>query len=167
MILRALMRALPRLPFLLLLLMVVPHGAVADQRAMRLPVDPAPLVVTTAAGQASFTIEIADDDEKRAAGLMFREEMADDHGMLFVFDRTRPVSFWMRNTPMALDLVFIDEDGVVRDILPGVPFSEASIGPRDPVRFVLEIRSGIAQKAGIAAGDRVSHPSIEAVADGG
>ena len=83
---------------------------------------------------------------------MFRETMDDDHGMLFVFEQSRPVSFWMRNTPMPLDLVFIDATGSVRDILPGEPFSETPIGPAAPVKFVLELKRGVADTAGIEAG---------------
>jgi uncharacterized membrane protein (UPF0127 family) len=131
----------------------------ADQ-AMRLPVDAAPLVVATGAGERSFTIEIADDPSERSAGLMFRETMDDDHGMLFVFEETRPVAFWMRNTPMPLDLVFIGEDGRIRDILSGEPFSLAHIGPAEPIRFVLELKRGTVEKQGVRKGDAVRHPAI-------
>jgi uncharacterized membrane protein (UPF0127 family) len=133
----------------------------ADQ-AMRLPVDPAPLVAETAAGERSFTIEIADDTSERSAGLMFRESMDDDHGMLFVFPETRDLAFWMKNTPMPLDLIFIGEDGGVRAVLPGEPFSEAEISPGEPARFVLELKRGTAEKAGIKDGDTIRHPAIDA-----
>ena len=145
---------------------VLDTATAADDRAMRLPVDPNPLVVATDGGERSFTIEIADDASERSRGLMFREEMADDHGMLFVFESNQPVGFWMKNTPMPLDLIFIAEDGEVRAILPGEPFSEASISPGEPVRFVLEVKSGIAAGAGIGQGDLVRHPAIEAASDG-
>ena len=138
----------------------------ADQ-AMRLPVDPAPLVAVTAGGERSFTIEIADDQSERSAGLMFRESMDDDHGMLFVFPETRPIAFWMKNTPMPLDLIFIGQDGIIRDILPGEPFSEAQIAPDEPVRFVLELKRGTAEKAGIKDGDLVRHPAIGDAGAGG
>ena len=138
----------------------------ADQ-AMRLPVDPAPLVAETAGGERSFTIEIADDDSERSAGLMFRESMDDDHGMLFVFPETKEAGFWMKNTPMPLDLIFIGEDGRVRAILPGEPFSEAVISPVEPVRFVLELKQGTADKAGIRDGDLLRHPAIDATSDAG
>jgi uncharacterized membrane protein (UPF0127 family) len=133
----------------------------ADQ-SMRLPVDPAPLVAETAGGERSFTIEVADDQSERSAGLMFRETMEDDHGMLFVFPETRPVGFWMKNTPMPLDLVFIGEDGKVLDVLPGEPFSEALIspGPAVRIRYVLELKRGIAEKNGIADGGAIRHPAI-------
>src|SRR5688572_20262220 len=71
----------------------------ADGTPMILPVDPTPLTAETPQGEKQFTIEVADEIAERSAGLMFREQMADDHGMLFVFDRTQPVGFWMRNTP--------------------------------------------------------------------
>lgn len=138
----------------------------ADQ-AMRLPVDPVPLVVETAGGEHSFTIEIADDQSERSRGLMFREAMADDHGMLFVFPETQPVGFWMQNTPMPLDLLFIGQDGRVRDILPGEPFSEALIAPSEPVRFVLELKQGTAEKAGIKDGDFMRHPAVNEAASPG
>jgi uncharacterized membrane protein (UPF0127 family) len=131
----------------------------ADQ-AMRLPVDPAPLVAETAAGERSFTIEIADDQSERSAGLMFRETMDDDHGMLFVFQETRPVGFWMKNTPMPLDLIFVGQDGKIRAIKQGEPQSEAMISPGEPVRFVLELKAGTAAKGGIEDGDLLRHPAI-------
>jgi uncharacterized membrane protein (UPF0127 family) len=132
----------------------------ADQ-AMRLPVDPTPLIAETAGGKRSFTIEIADDQSERSAGLMFRESMDEDHGMLFVFPETRDLAFWMKNTPMPLDLIFIAEDGRIRGILPGEPFSEAQISPGAPARFVLELKRGTAEKAGIKDGDRIRHPAID------
>ena len=144
------------------LLLPVGAGAAGGQ-PMVLPADPAPLVVETKAGDRAFTVEIADDPAERQAGLMFRETMDDDHGMLFVFEATQPVGFWMKNTPMPLDLVFIGPDGRIAAILPGEPFSEAVISPADPVRFVLELKAGTAGRNGIADGDLVRHPKIAAV----
>jgi uncharacterized membrane protein (UPF0127 family) len=141
--------------------LAMPQPTAADSRAMRLPVDPAPLIVETATGERSFRIEVADDQSERSAGLMFRETMNDDHGMLFVFEQTQPVGFWMKNTPMPLDLLFVGQDGKVRDILPGEPFSEAPISPGEPVRFVLEFKRGTAEKAGIRKGDTLRHPAID------
>lgn len=154
--------ALPGL--LMLVLALLPQTQAWADRHMVLPTDRAPLVAETDKGEQRFSIEIADDDRERSAGLMFRAEMQDSHGMLFVFEETRPVGFWMRNTPMPLDLVFIGEDGRVSAVLPGEPYSEALISPQVPVRFVLELKRGIAQKAGIEPGDRLRHPAIDAVA---
>jgi uncharacterized membrane protein (UPF0127 family) len=139
--------------------------ASAENRAMVLPNDPAPLVAETAAGARSFTIEVADDSAERSAGLMFRETMADDHGMLFVFDATQPVGFWMKNTVMPLDLLFIGEDGRIEAIKQGEPQSEAVISPGVPVRFVLELKAGTAARDGIETGDLVKHPLIGAGRD--
>jgi uncharacterized protein len=132
----------------------------ADSRAMILPVDPDPLIVETAHGERSFTIEIADDASERERGLMFRENMDDNHGMLFVFEDQRDVGFWMKNTPMPLDLLFIAQDGTIKAIMPGVSLSEAVISPGVPVRFVLELKAGIAAKEGIADGDKARHRAI-------
>lgn len=139
----------------------------AQDEAMVLPVEPERLVVATAMGDRSFTIEIADDPDERARGLMFREQMDGDHGMLFVFEDTRHVGFWMHNTPLPLDLVFISEGGEVRAIKRGIPFSREPIDPGEPVRFVLELNAGAAAGAGMARGDRVRHPRIDAIAGGG
>jgi uncharacterized membrane protein (UPF0127 family) len=127
---------------------------------MVLPVDPTPLVAMTGQGERRFSIEIADEPSERQAGLMFRKTMADDHGMLFVFEATQPVGFWMKNTILPLDLIFIGQDGRIKAIQRGEPFSEAVISPGEPVRFVLELKAGTAAKDGIADGDLVKHPAI-------
>jgi uncharacterized membrane protein (UPF0127 family) len=132
----------------------------ADGSPMILPVDPTPLIVVTDNGERSFSIEIADTTAEREAGLMFRQDMAADHGMLFVFEQTREVNFWMKNTPLPLDLVFIGQDGRIRAVKQGEPQSEAIISPGEPVRFVLELKAGTAAKDGIAEGDLLRHPAI-------
>lgn len=138
----------------------------ADERAMKLPIDPAPLVAETSAGDRSFKVEIADDVSERSMGLMFREHLPEDQGMLFVFERTQPVGFWMKNTPLPLDLIFIGEDGKVKAIRQGEPLSEAVIAPNAPVRFVLELNAGTAAARNIKDGDTIRHPQIDTV-DGG
>jgi uncharacterized membrane protein (UPF0127 family) len=134
----------------------------AGGRAMILPVDPVRLVAVTGTGERSFAIEVADDGAERSAGLMFREDMDDDHGMLFVFQQTRAVAFWMKNTPMPLDLIFIGQDGRIRAIRQGEPQSMAVIAPAEPVRFVLELKAGTAAREGIRDGDLLKHPVIDA-----
>jgi uncharacterized membrane protein (UPF0127 family) len=91
---------------------------------------------------------------------MFRETMPDDRGMLFVFEETRQLAFWMKNTPMPLDLLFIGPDGKIKAILPGEPYSEAAISPDEPVRYVLELKAGTAAKQGISDGDLIKHRMI-------
>ena len=130
------------------------------QEAMALPADAEPLVAVTSKGDVPFRIEIADEPGERAMGLMFRKDLADDQGMLFVFEQTQPVGFWMKNTPLPLDLLFIGADGVVRDIQQGVPFSEAVIAAEEPVRFVLELKAGTAAKTGVSVGDKLRHRAI-------
>jgi uncharacterized membrane protein (UPF0127 family) len=134
----------------------------AEGEPMILPVDPAPLVAVTGQGERRFSIEIADEPSERQAGLMFRKDMADDHGMLFVFEGSQPVGFWMRNTIMPLDLIFIGQDGRIKAIRQGEPFSDAVISPDEPVRFVLELKAGTAAKEDIVDGDLVRHPAISA-----
>lgn len=159
----------PGLAAILLALLILATPAVLraeDNSPMLLPEDPQPLVAETVSGPRSFSIEIADDGAERSRGLMFREQMADDHGMLFVFEQEKPVAFWMKNTPMPLDLVFIDQAGTIASVLPGESFSEAVISPGVPVRFVLELKAGTAARNGIRVGDRVRHPAISAAAGG-
>lgn len=134
-------------------------GAQAQQ-AMVLPVDPAPLVADTGTEKKSFKVEIADDETERSRGLMFRENMAPDHGMLFVYSEQQQVAFWMKNTILPLDLVFIDASGKVVGVKQGTPYSEAPISPGVPARFVLELNAGTAARIGLDDGDTVHHPAI-------
>ncbi|MBX3566919.1 MAG: DUF192 domain-containing protein [Rhizobiaceae bacterium] len=140
---------------------LMPVAADATGKAMILPVDPTPLIAETDQGERQFTIEVADDVGERSAGLMFRESMPDDRGMLFVFDQPQQVAFWMKNTPLPLDMIFIGQDGVVRAIKQGEPLSEAVVTPGEPVRFVLEFKAGTAGRAGIRPGTSLRHPIID------
>ena len=121
----------------------------------------APDVVTVkgAFGQARFTVELADEPEERARGLMFVEEMPTLSGMLFVYDAPQRATFWMRNTLIPLDMLFVDETGVITTIHPeAVPLDETTIDGGDGVRAVLEINGGLAARLGIAEGDALQHP---------
>lgn len=151
------------LAMLLMPLLALPAAA---QEPMLLPVHPVPLVVETANGERQFFIEVAAKSNEHAQGLMFRTEMPDNRGMLFVFEQSTPRSFWMRNTPMPLDLLFIGEDGTVRAIDQGEPFSEAPIAPPVNAQFVLELKAGTSEKAGIETGSKLRHPLIEAASAG-
>jgi uncharacterized membrane protein (UPF0127 family) len=116
------------------------------------------LTIDTARGPARFTVEIADDDEERARGLMFRQSLADDRGMLFYFQTPEHASFWMRNTVISLDIIFIGTDGRILNIAERTtPYSEDPIPAAGLTRGVLEIRGGRAAELGIRAGDRVHH----------
>jgi uncharacterized membrane protein (UPF0127 family) len=98
---------------------------------------------------------------------MYREHMADNHGMLFVFEMQKQVGFWMHNTPMPLDLIFVGQDGKIRAVKPGTPFSDAVISPGVPVRFVLEFKAGTAAANGIEYGDLLRHPAVGSVSGSG
>jgi uncharacterized membrane protein (UPF0127 family) len=136
----------------------------AGEAPMILPTDPTPLVIDGSNGKHNFSIEIANTPDEQEQGLMFRQDMADDHGMLFAFDHSDQLAFWMKNTPMPLDLVFIGKRGEVKAVRRGEPFSTDIISPKQPARFVLELKAGMAEKAGISDGVVVHHPAIEAAA---
>ena len=117
------------------------------------------LVVVTAAREIKFDVELATNDAERARGLMYRKQLAAYEGMLFDFYREMPVSFWMKNTLIPLDMVFIAADGTVKHIhANAVPLSTESVPSRFPVRAVLEINGGSAALLGIKPGDKVRHP---------
>lgn len=117
-----------------------------------------PLAIETSAGEFSFFVEIADTSEKRSQGLMFREVMKPDHGMLFDFMETRPVAMWMANTILSLDMVFINPDGTVRRIERNTkPFSRDIITSGGPISHVLELNAGTALQINLKEGDRVFH----------
>ncbi|AEQ51208.1 DUF192 domain-containing protein [Pelagibacterium halotolerans] len=111
----------------------------------------------------TFTVEIADTPEETARGLMFREELAPDAGMLFDFVEERPASFWMQNTLISLDMLFIKADGeIVRIHENAVPMDTTPIPSGEPIRFVLEIPGGRSAELGLEAGARLEHPRVQA-----
>jgi hypothetical protein len=119
------------------------------------------VTIQTSAGAKHWSVELASDNESRAKGLMFRRQMAAGSGMLFRFDDTRPIAMWMKNTFIPLDMVFVDQAGLVTHIHRGaVPHSLDIIPSRGPVRFVLEINAGEADQFGLAIGNRLQHPWI-------
>jgi uncharacterized membrane protein (UPF0127 family) len=134
-----------------------------DTQPMMLPPDPVPLTVEGKTGVHEFTVEIADEPRERERGLMFREFLEPRRGMLFVFEQTQRQGFWMRNTPLPLDLIFVAENGRVVAIRAGEPYSESIIAPIYPVRFVLELNRGTAESLAIGIGSRLRHPVIEAI----
>lgn len=118
-------------------------------------------VVTADSEIHELTVELAIDADQREQGLMFRRSMAPDHGMLFDFGETRRVMMWMKNTHLALDMLFVDKRGIVRTIhQDAVPFSEAIIDSGEPVAFVLELNAGTVKRLGIKPGDRLEGARI-------
>jgi len=117
------------------------------------------LVVVASGRDIKFEIELATNDTERARGLMFRKQLGPYEGMLFDFYKEMPVSFWMKNTLIPLDMVFIAADGTVRHVhANAVPLSTDTVPSRFPVRAVLEINGGSAALLGIKPGDKVKHP---------
>lgn len=114
-------------------------------------------------GTARFNVEIADEPAERSLGLMNRPSMPMNAGMLFVFESQQPVSFWMRNTLIPLDMLFVDETGVIARVHENaVPLDETPIPSGAPVRYVLEINGGLAAQIGIEAGDELRAHAIPA-----
>ncbi len=112
----------------------------------------------TATGTHNFEIEVARSMEEKSRGLMFRQGLADNAGMLFPYEPAQEITMWMKNTYISLDMVFIRADGTVLRIAAGTePFSEAVIASNGDARAVLEVRAGIAAKIGLKSGDRVIH----------
>ncbi len=120
------------------------------------PADAECITIHTESGDHLFTVEWAVDRAQQACGLMFRTEMAADHGMVFDFGVERPVAFWMHNTLIPLDMVFIRADGGVLNIAKNTtPLSDASVPSDGPVRYVLEINGGVSDEIGLAPGDTI------------
>lgn len=115
-----------------------------------------PLSIEGSSGTHHFVVELAWTPEEQARGLMFRDSLPDDAGMLFIHDQPGVQTMWMKNTPLSLDMLFIDPEGIIHRIVRDtVPRSSATIlGPRNSL-YVLELRAGVTRKLGINAGDRV------------
>ena len=121
-----------------------------------------PLTIETGTGVHAIEVEVARTPEERGIGLMHRTELAPDRGMLFDFGATRPVTMWMKNTLISLDMFFAESDGRIVTIAERTtPLSEKRIRSGQPVRYVLEMIAGSAQRLGIAPGDRLRHALIE------
>src|SRR5712691_7051869 len=129
-----------------------PGGSLAAQQLQQLE-------IASKSGVHIFGVEMAVTPDEQAKGLMFRRELPEKQGMLFDFHREQPTSFWMKNTYIPLDMIFIRADGrILRVAENTVPLSETLVPSGGPVRAVLEVIAGTAKKLGLAAGDRVAHP---------
>jgi uncharacterized protein len=118
-----------------------------------------PLTIASGSGRHAFQVEVARNDGERAQGLMYRRSLAPDHGMLFDFARVQPISMWMQNTYIPLDMIFIRADGTIARIAENAePLSTRTIPSGEPVLAVLEVNGGTAARLGLKAGDRVEHP---------
>jgi uncharacterized membrane protein (UPF0127 family) len=117
-------------------------------------------IVTGAGKTIPVAVELATTPDTRQLGLMYREHLDDGSGMLFIFPHTAPQSFWMHNTKIPLDILFIDDAGKIARLYPSTtPFSDESLPSAAPVRYVLEVPGGYCARNGIEQGDtvRVGH----------
>jgi uncharacterized protein len=104
----------------------------------------------------AYTVEVASNSKEQAQGLMFRKSLADNAGMIFPFPEPKMASFWMKNTVIPLDIIFIRADGSIESIAANTtPYSLNSVGSGEEVKAVLELRGGLTQELGIKPGDKV------------
>jgi hypothetical protein len=138
-------------------------GAAAGQVGSLQTFEKSSLEVRAASGTHRFTIEVARTAAQHAQGLMYRRRLAADTGMLFIYDKPEPARFWMKNTYIPLDMVFIAPDGRISSIAERtVPLSLELVTSNQPVIGVLELNGGTASRLGIRAGDRVIFPALGA-----
>lgn len=123
------------------------------------------LILISAGGRTEILTEIALTGPEQEQGLMFRTGMAENAGMLFIYEQTHDLSMWMRNTYLPLDMVFMRADGTIARIEASAePLSDRVIASGSPVKAVLELKAGTAQRLGLKPGDRVDSPSLKAAA---
>ncbi len=139
----------------MVLALLLPHTVAAA------PASPVPVVVETARGEVRFKVELALTPAEQQQGLMHRRSMPASSGMLFIYPRAGILGFWMKNTLIPLDIIFIGDDNRIVDIHENAqPLSLRNIAPTEAARSVLEINGGLSVKMGIAIGDRVRHPGL-------
>ena len=106
---------------------------------------------------ATIDVEIADDEPERVQGLMYRDSMAENQGMLFLFPREEPMAFWMKNTRISLDIIYLDSERKIVDIVEDTkPFSLEQLPSKAPAQFVVEVNAGFTVKHGIKVGDYIN-----------
>ncbi len=133
-----------------------PHEPFDARKAQSLATSP--LTIQSGSHVHHFTVEVASTEKEREIGLMHRNALASDHGMIFDFHDEQSVQFWMRNTFIPLDMVFIRSSGEIVFVAHNAtPHSDAPVGPAQPVQAVLELAGGTAEQLGIKPGDIVQH----------
>ncbi|MFT4571401.1 MAG: uncharacterized membrane protein (UPF0127 family) [Hyphomicrobiaceae bacterium] len=114
------------------------------------------VLIQSAQGPVSVNVELAVSPAIQARGLMFRSDLGENEGMLFIFPKDASRSFWMKNTPLSLDIMYIGADQIIGHIAERTtPYSETSIPSHGPARYVLEVNAGFSARHGIRAGDRI------------
>jgi uncharacterized membrane protein (UPF0127 family) len=156
------LHTLGRVPRVLTLMLMV-ASSVACSNSTNLPRAANPTVTLAPAGRApvKVRVEVARTMEQRTRGLMFRERLDADAGMIFIFDNDDDQNFWMKNTPLPLDMIFITKDLVVAGVVENtVPFTTDTRSCGQQSRFVLEVNAGFAARNGVVAGTRVEFAGV-------
>ena len=129
-----------------------------EATALQLPqsgLQQVPLTIRSQGRVHRFTVEVARSEDQQRHGMMFRTSLAPDRGMIFPYDQPQPVAFWMRNTLIPLDMIFIRADGTIARIATATPRDETPVPSGEPVVAVLELAGGRAAELGIKPGDKV------------
>lgn len=146
----------------LLWALATPAGDNADARRLDGLFGRSTLTVATPDAKLHpFKVWVADNDQRRALGFMFVKELDDDAGMLFIFPQPQPISMWMKNTVLPLDMLFVAADGRIANVIENtVPQSLQTLNSNGIVLGVIELKAGTARRLHIAAGARVEHPAF-------
>ncbi len=147
---------------------VAADGAVVASDAVMPPMEMTELGILSIekmdGGIVQFNVEVAKTMEEWSNGLMYRTSLPENQGMLFVFQDNQERAFWMKNVVIPLDMVFIDNEGIIHNIISNaVPGDESQRRSNGPVPYVLEINGGVAEKLGIEVGDKVIHAEIRPI----
>lgn len=129
--------------------------ALAGGALVRAQMTPTAVFTTAQGNQVTLNLEVADTPEKHSRGLMFRTELPEDNGMLFIFPDTVLVGFWMKDTPLPLSIAFISAEGKIVDILDMEPLTTNIYLPSSPYKYAIEVNQGYYARKGIAIGDTV------------
>jgi uncharacterized protein len=118
------------------------------------------MIIHSASGDHAFVLELAGTPAEQERGLMFRRSLGPNEGMLFPYSPPQPVGFWMKNTMIPLDMIFVRQDGTIARIATAKPLDETTVSSGEPVSMVIEIGGGRAAELGIKEGDTVSPPPL-------
>jgi len=120
-----------------------------------------PLTFVTAGGRHQFTVEVAATQREQSQGLMFRQSIGENEGMIFIYPSDQEIAMWMKNTYISLDMIFVQRDGsVLRSERRTEPFSERVIQSGGKARAVIEVSAGTADRLGLKQGDKVEHSAF-------
>lgn len=138
-------------PFLLLPLLALAAGC-ADRNPNNLP------LVKMQIGNQTYELEVATTSGTRERGLMHRDSMPSDHGMIFVFPEEQQLRFWMKHTRIGLDIVYVNAEGKVVSVAQMQPFDEKGVPSDGPAKYAIELNQGQAAKCGVKTGDKLAIP---------